>query len=97
MTFLNAVPARMRTPATVVWVVLVLATVVSWALGSDHGVEGDWRRVASVAVLIVAFVKVRFIGMYFMDLRDAPLPLRAGYQLYCLAVCATVVGFYLAA
>lgn len=84
-----------RSSATAVWVFLVLATVVSWALGTDHGFV-ESTRAASLVVLVVAFVKVRFVGLHFMELKDAPLPLRALLEAYCLVVCCLTIGFYLA-
>lgn len=86
----------LRSSATVVWLFLVAATVVSWALGTDHGFVED-TTAASTIVLVVAFVKVRFVGLYFMELKDAPLPLRALLEIWCLAVCALTLGFFLAA
>lgn len=98
----DAVHNDIRTPAqllrswtTGVWAFLVLATVVSWALGTDHGFVHSARE-ASLIVLVVAFVKVRFVGLYFMELKDAPLPLRVLIEAYCLAVCCLTLGFYLA-
>jgi hypothetical protein len=85
----------LRSSATAVWAFLVVATVVSWALGTDHGFVDD-TTTASLVVLVVAFVKVRFVGLYFMELREAPLPLRALLEVWCLAVCCLTVGFYLA-
>jgi hypothetical protein len=87
--------ALVRSSATAIWVFLVVATVVSWALGTDHGFV-DSHRAASLTVLVVAFVKVRFVGLYFMELKDAPLPLRALIEAYCLVVCCLTIGFYLA-
>lgn len=89
-------PAELiRSSASAVWAFLVVATVVSWALGTDHGFV-DSTRAASLIVLVVAFVKVRFVGLYFMELKDAPLPLRALIEAYCLVVCCLTIGFYLA-
>lgn len=85
--------ALLRTAVTPVWLILVLATGISWWLGTDHGV--DARTTATVMVLIVAFVKVRFVGLYFMELRHAPLPLRLLFEAWVLVVCATVIGLYL--
>ena len=85
----------LRSSATAVWVLLIAATVASWALGTDHGFV-DSHTAASITILVVAFVKVRFIGLYFMDLKDAPLALRAIMEFYCVAVCALVLAFYLA-
>jgi heme/copper-type cytochrome/quinol oxidase subunit 4 len=85
------------TRTTAVWALLILATVVSWWLGTDHGLgEGSDHRAASVAIVLVAFVKVRLVGLYFMELREAPTALRSLLEAYCLLVCAVVVGMYLA-
>lgn len=89
-------PAELlRSSASVVWLFLVVATVISWALGTDHGFVGSVRA-ASLIVLVVAFVKVRFVGLYFMDLRRAPLLLRAVIEAYCLVLCILTIVFYLA-
>jgi len=85
----------LRTKATPVWGVLIAATIVSWWLGTDHGLGSDDHQVASTLILLVAFIKVRFIGLYFMDLRDAPIVLRALFEGYCIAVCTLVLGMYL--
>ena len=85
----------LRSHASVVWLFLVIATAASWALGTDHGFV-ESHVAASVTILVVAFVKVRFIGLYFMELRDAPIGLRVLLEAYCLLACATTIGFYLA-
>src|SRR6516165_7952486 len=66
--------ALLRTPATVVWVVLVIATIASWTLGTAHGMHN--HSLASVLILLIAFIKVRLVGLYFMELREAPTALR---------------------
>ena len=52
---------------------------------------------ASVTILVVALFKVRLVGLYFMELREAPIALRALLEVYCLAVCAITVSLFLAA
>ena len=85
----------LKSSATLVWLLLIVATIVSWALGTHHGfVDND--NVASVGILLVAFIKVRFIGLYFMELKDAPVVLRALIEAYCVVVCCITVGIYLA-
>ena len=86
----------LRCSATAVWLFLITATVVSWALGTNHGWVDDETAVG-VIVLVLAFVKVRFVGLYFMELKQAPLPLRALIEVWCVVVCALTVGFFLAA
>ena len=82
-------------PAVIVWLVLVLATFLSWWLATErwHG-GGD---LGAVAILIVAAVKIRAVGLHFMELRDAPPLLRAMFEFYVVALLAGLVGFLLAA
>ena len=85
--------AFLRTPATAVWVILITATGVSWALGTQHGVHH--HQLASVIIMLIAFIKVRLVGMYFMELRDAPNVLRGLFEAYCLIVCTLLLGVFL--
>jgi len=89
------VTSLLRTPASVVWIVLVAATAFSWTLGTDHGLGPDTQRLAGIAILAVAFIKVRFIGLYFMELREAPSVLRGVFELYCAAVGTLVLTLFL--
>jgi len=87
----------LRTRATGVWLVLILATLTSWRLGTDHGFGShSGHSVASSVIVLVAFVKVRLVGLYFMELREAPIALRGLFEGYCLVVCALVLTMYLA-
>ena len=79
-----------RTRITAVWMFLVVATLVSW---ESAQVARD-RRLAISTVLVIAFVKVRFIGMEFMDLRTAPLPLRLAFELWLVVVCSALLALY---
>jgi hypothetical protein len=86
--------ALLKTRTTAVWLVLIVATLVSWRIGTDRGLHAS---LATAVVLIVAFVKVRFVGVYFMELRDAPVWLRTVFEGYCLVVCTGLIVMYLAA
>jgi heme/copper-type cytochrome/quinol oxidase subunit 4 len=87
--------ALLRHSTTYVWLLLVAATFASWWLGTDHGL--DSHTTATLAIMTVAFIKVRFVGLYFMELRDAPLPLRLAFESYVVLVLGVVAGFYLLA
>lgn len=79
-------PARV----VVTWVILVLAAVVGPLLTLDsHG-----GAAAAVVVLGIAAVKVRLVGLDFMELRHAPWELRAMFELYCLALWLVLSGFF---
>lgn len=67
-----------------VWALLVVATIVSGTVGG-HG----------VVVLVVAFVKVRLVGLYFMELRSAPVPLRLLFEGWVVVTCSVLIGLYL--
>jgi len=81
-----------RQRVTLVWLGLVCVTGVSWWLGTDHSAA---HKLATIVVLGVAFTKVRFVGMYFMELRGAPLPLKLIFQGWCVVVCTTLLIMYL--
>lgn len=80
------------------WLGLTLATLLSFALGSDHGAESDpGRRLASLAILAVAFGKVRFVGRWFMELREAPAVMGLLLDAYCAGVFVLLAAMYLSA
>jgi hypothetical protein len=81
----------MRNRAGVSWVILVAATLASFALGADHGTGS----LIAVGVLAIAASKVRLVGLDFMELRHAPIPLRATFEVYCVALWALLSGLYL--
>ncbi|WP_224393191.1 cytochrome C oxidase subunit IV family protein [Pseudonocardia sp. ICBG1293] len=83
----SSTPVR-RDRVTVVWAVLVAVTTVSWVLGTGP-VSGT---AASVVVLVLALFKVRLVGLYFMELRDAPVVLRLLFEGYCVAACTVLAG-----
>jgi heme/copper-type cytochrome/quinol oxidase subunit 4 len=60
---------------TVVWLVLVGLTVASFWVGTGHLPAGGTQSSAA-AVVGAAFVKAHLVGRHFMEVRDAPAPLR---------------------
>jgi hypothetical protein len=80
-----------RSRAGASWLVLIAATLLSYALGADHGVGST----VVVVVFGIAAIKVRLIGLDFMELRSAPMLLRAAFESYCLGLWAVLSGIYL--
>ena len=80
-----------RGRAGVSWLILIVATLISYTLGADHGTGS----VMVVVVLGIAAIKVRLVGLDFMELRSAPIPLRAAFEGYCLVLWALLSGLYL--
>ena len=58
------------------WLILVAATVISWAVGAEHGTGS----MVAIVVLAIAAIKVRLVGLDFMELRHAPVPLRVLFE-----------------
>jgi hypothetical protein len=81
------------TPASLVWLILCGLTALSWALGTDHGF-GAGHVTASLAIIVVAVFKVRLVGLYFMELRGAPMALRGLFQGYCVVLLGLLVGMF---
>ena len=81
----------LRARSTYVWLALVAVTVVSWAVGADHKVGSG----IAVVVLALAVIKVRFVGLDFMELRKAPLLLRGVFEAYCIILWMVLAGMYL--
>jgi len=79
-----------RNRAGASWLVLIVATLISYALGADHG-SGS---VMVVVVLAIAAIKIRLVGLDFMELRGAPIPLRIAFEGYCLGLWALLSGLY---
>ncbi len=84
----------LRSRASVVWLVLVVVTVVSWALGTDHDL-GLGQELAALSMLVLAVVKIGLIGLNFMELRHAPSWLRLIFTAYCGALLTLLGSLYL--
>jgi hypothetical protein len=82
----------LRKPGTIVWAALVLAACASTWLLSKNSVT---PVVATVAIMLIAAVKVRLVMRYFMEVRRAPLALRFICDGWLLAVTALIVTVYL--
>ena len=76
------------------WVfpVLVLATLASSLLGT----EDSTSAVIGCAVVAIALIKVRLVGLHFMELRNAPAALRGAFEAYVVLTGAAILILYLA-
>jgi heme/copper-type cytochrome/quinol oxidase subunit 4 len=82
----------LRKPVSIVWAALMLATYASTWLLSKNSVT---PVVATVAIILMAAVKVRLVMSHFMEVRRAPLALRFVCDGWLLAVTALIVTVYL--
>ena len=81
-------------PATLVWTLLMMATALSWWLGTDSSFLGGSIRAITAGLMVIAFVKVRFVIHYFMEIRYAPLALRLACDVWVVGICVAILALY---
>jgi len=85
--------ASLQSRVTGIWVGLLVATGLSWQFGHGFGF-GEKFHYATAAILIITFVKIRFVFLDFMELRTAPWPLRMAFEVWAVSVCVILIGLY---
>ena len=80
-----------RSRAVLSWLILVAATAISFTVGVEH----DTGSSVVLVVLTIAAIKMRLVGLDFMELRHAPILLRSAFEMYCVALWAALCGTYL--
>lgn len=83
----------LRDRITWVWLLLVGATLLSWELG--HGFALTNLDHVRVGILAVAFIKVRYVILDFMEIRHAPRAMRLAAEIWTLVVCLALIALYL--
>jgi hypothetical protein len=85
-----------RSKATPIWALLFSATCVSWALGSHRSSHsGLGLELASIAVMLIALVKMRFVLIHFMELKRAPWIWRGLFEAWVALIGIALVTTYL--
>lgn len=79
----------LRTRLTAIWLILLAVTLFSWQMG--HGAARFGPRLSGAAILVAAFVKARFVLLDFMELRNAPLLLRAVIEVWAFVMCTVLI------
>ncbi len=82
--------AALKNPANRAWLVLIVATAITWYLG-EVGAAGT---TSIVAMLVIAFVKGRLVILDFMELRSAPLMWRLLLEGWLLLVSGLILLAY---
>jgi Prokaryotic Cytochrome C oxidase subunit IV len=77
---------------TVVWGLLILATLASYTLGHGTAIR---VKDATLAIIVIAFIKARGVMREFMELRCAPLKLRFLSEAWILLVGSTLIVLFL--
>lgn len=78
-----------------IWVGLVLATGLSWVTAHGSGADFPHFPYAGIVIIVIAFLKIRFVAMEFIELRHAPKLARLAFDLWSFLVGAAIIAFYL--
>ncbi|MDZ7295369.1 MAG: cytochrome C oxidase subunit IV family protein [candidate division KSB1 bacterium] len=76
-----------RTAVTVVYLVLVIGTGLSWSVAGQG-------LTPTVVIMTVGFAKAFMIGLFFMELLHAPRFLQGLLALWCVLGWAGILAFY---
>lgn len=79
--------AILFTRISAIWLLLVAATLLSWIIDQGQWISFQFGR---VAILAIAFIKVRFVIQEFMEVRVAPFVLRAVTDIWCVVIFVTL-------
>jgi Prokaryotic Cytochrome C oxidase subunit IV len=83
----------LRERVTMVWLgLMVLTSLTTWGLSKDLFVPA----VGVVGIFVIAAVKVSYVMLDFMELRDAPIPVRVAFQAWPVIVAAMILSFWFA-
>ena len=81
----------LRTRATLLWLVLILLTLFS--VEFLQGIGGGWGQLPYFsAILAIAYVKVRIVGLHYMELRLAPRALRIAFETWLGIVTLAMIA-----
>jgi len=81
----------LRERVTWVWLALVVLTcVTTWGLSKDLFSPA----VAVVGTFLIAEVKVRYVMLDFMELRNAPIPVRVAFEAWPVAVTVMILALW---
>src|SRR5271167_1486893 len=69
--------ALMRNPLTIVWALLTMVTIVSSLIALDGGAAHQINTTVTTVVLLIAAVKTQLVIWHFMEVRRAPVWLKA--------------------
>ena len=82
----------LKRPASRVCLLLMAATVLTtWVLSKDIVAA----KIGTVSIVLVAAIKVRLVLLHFMELRDAPQPLRLVFEGWVWIVAVALIALYL--
>ena len=86
--------ALIRNPFTIVWTLLTTVTIVSSLIALDGGAAHQINTTVTTAVLLIAAVKAYLVIWHFMEVRRAPIWLKATTSGWVLGLFTLLLSFY---
>ena len=86
--------AYVQNSLTYVWAFLTAITLASWWLSHSRGANFQLDAGVTAGVLVIAFVKVRFVIWHFMEVKTAPAWLRRTCDGWLIAIAVLIFTFY---
>jgi len=83
-------------PLTIVWALVTTVTLASWLVARDGGASHQINTTVTLVVLLIAAVKAQLVIWHFMEVRRAPLWLKATTSAWVVGLFALLLGFYFA-
>jgi hypothetical protein len=85
-----------RNPLTIVWALLTTVTIVSSLIALDGGAAQQINATVTTAVLLIAAVKAYLVIRHFMEVRRAPVWLKATTSGWVVGLFTLLLSFYFA-
>ncbi len=85
----------LRSYTSGIWLLLILFTAFSWwlsATGAARPVQA--AHIATTSMFVVAYFKVRMVGMHFMEMKRAPWSLRLLFEAWAVAAFGAIISLY---
>jgi Prokaryotic Cytochrome C oxidase subunit IV len=85
-----------RSPLTIVWALLTTITIVSSLIALDGGAAHQINTTVTTVVLLIAAVKTQLVIWHFMEVRRAPVWLKATTSGWVVGLFTLLLSFYFA-
>lgn len=85
----------LQNPLTRVWAFLAIITLGSWWYSQSNGMQATANVPLTLSVLVIAFVKVRFVIWHFMEVKVAPLWLKRSCDGWLAGTALLIISCYL--
>jgi hypothetical protein len=88
------VTSLIRNPLTIVWALLTAVTIASSLIALGGGGSHQINPTVTTVVLLIAAFKAHMVIGHFMEVRQAPIWLKATTGGWVLGLFGLLLGFY---